>query len=243
MAGHSKWAQIKHKKSTTDAKKGQLFSKLVREITVAAKSGGVSEDANPRLKSAIEKAKSYNLPKDNIERAILRAGGEGEEEELQEFLYEVLGPFGSNILIEGITDNKNRSLAETKTILNKYDAKITDPGSVIWNFEKIGVIEISLSENSSKTKEELELTMIDSGARDLKSIDDLLLIETNFVETDKTRQKLEALGIKIQESGYDFKPKNLVEISDEDKKSINTLINELLEHDDVQEVYTNLNNE
>lgn len=240
MAGHSKWAQIKHKKSVTDAKKGQLFSKLVREITIAAKTGGGSEDANPRLRSAIEKAKSRGLSRDNIERAILRAEGEGEEGELQEFLYEAFGYFGLNILIEGITDNKNRSLAEVKAILNKYGAKIADPGSILWNFEKIGIIEISFPKNKDKTKEELELIIIDSGAKELKTLEDIVLVETNFAEMDKIKQKLEALGIKIQESGYDFKPKNLVEISNEDKENVEALIHELLEQDDVQEVYTNL---
>lgn len=137
MSGHSKWKQIKHKKAATDAKKSQLFSKLVREIMVAARSGGVDPSVNTRLRAAIERSKSEGLPKDNMERAIERAGGPGDAAKLQEFLYEAIAPGGVYILAEGITDNNNRTLSEVKQILAKYGAKLVPPNSILWNFEKI----------------------------------------------------------------------------------------------------------
>jgi len=137
MAGHSRWAQVKYKKALSDAKRGQLFSKLVREITVAARLGGHDPEVNPRLRAAMERAKSLGFPKENIERALERASGKSETESLQEFLYEVVWPGGVYILIEGITDNKNRTLAEIKQVLTKHGAKLAAPGSLLWNFEKV----------------------------------------------------------------------------------------------------------
>lgn len=137
MSGHSKWAQIKHKKALTDAKKGLLFSKMVREITVAAKESGANSESNPRLRSALERARSIGLPKENMERAISRASGAGGDTTLQEFLYEALAPGGAMILVEGITDNKNRTLAEIKKVLSLHDAKLVPQNSLLWNFKKV----------------------------------------------------------------------------------------------------------
>ncbi|MBI2640963.1 MAG: YebC/PmpR family DNA-binding transcriptional regulator [Candidatus Sungbacteria bacterium] len=137
MSGHSKWAQIKHKKAVTDAKKGQLFSKMVREITIAAKEGGPNPESNPRLRAAQDRARALGLPKDNMERAILRASGAGADMALQEFLYEAAAPGGVMILIEGITDNKNRTLAEIKKILSERDVKLVPQNSLLWNFKKV----------------------------------------------------------------------------------------------------------
>lgn len=137
MSGHSKWAQIKHKKAITDAKKGLLFSKMVREITVAAREGGANAESNPRLRSALERARSIGLPKENMERAISRASGAGADSDLQEFLYETLAPGGAMILVEGITDNKNRTLAEIKKVLSLHDAKLVPQNSLLWNFKKV----------------------------------------------------------------------------------------------------------
>lgn len=137
MSGHSRWSQVKHKKAASDAKKGQLFSKLVKEITLAVRSGGPDPDANPRLRSALERARSLGLPKENSERAILRASGGEEGTSLQEFLYEATAPGGVQILVEGITDNKNRTLAEIRQILSRHEAKLAPPNSLLWNFEKV----------------------------------------------------------------------------------------------------------
>ena len=136
MSGHSKWAQIKHKKAITDAKKGQVFSKMVREITIAAKTGDPNPDANIRLKAAVERASAIGLPKDTIDRAIAKVAGHGDSVDLLGFLYEAVAPGGVAILIEGITDNKNRTINEIKHLLHTYDAHITNPGSVLWNFER-----------------------------------------------------------------------------------------------------------
>lgn len=137
MSGHNKWAQIKHKKAATDAKKGASFSKMVREITVAARTGDPNPDMNIRLKAAIERARAGGLPKDNIDRAVAKARGRGSGEELFEFLYEASAPGGVAILIEGITDNKNRTLNEVKHLLTAHDSRLADPGSLLWNFEKV----------------------------------------------------------------------------------------------------------
>ena len=136
MSGHNKWAQIKHKKAATDAKKGAVFSKMVREITIAARVGDPNPDANIRLKAAIERARSIGLPKENIDRAIAKASGQGDGAELFEFLYEASAPGGVAILIEGITDNKNRTINEIKHLLSTHGARLADPGSLLWNFEK-----------------------------------------------------------------------------------------------------------
>lgn len=184
MSGHSRWAQVKHKKAITDAKKGQLFSKLVREITVAAKEGGSQPSSNPRLKSALERAKNLGLPKENVERAIARAGGGGKGANLQEFLYEAAAPGGVMILIDGITDNKNRTGNEIKKLVTEYGAKLVPQNSLIWNFEKTWAPE-----------------------------------------------------------GKDYRPRSAVEISRESQERLTPLLDALAEHDDVQEVYTNLKTE
>lgn len=182
MSGHSKWSQIRHKKALTDAKKGQLFSKLVREVMIAARTGGGDPNINSRLRTAMERAKQNGLPKDNIERAVERAKGSSDAQNLQEFLYEVIGPSGTFILIDGITDNNNRTLAEIKQILGKHGVKLVPANSILWNFEKIWTPE-----------------------------------------------------------GKDYRPKNTLEITDKGKEGVILLIDELLDHPDVQEVYTNFN--
>ncbi len=239
MSGHSKWKQIKHKKSLTDAKKGQLFSKLVREIMIAARDGGPRPETNFRLRQTIERALSQGLPKDNIERAIARAIGTGEGAVLQEFLYEAAAN-GVTILVEGTTDNKNRTLAEIKHILNEHSAKLAESGSLAWGFEKIGLLKLTPEENTAKSREEVELAIIEAGANDFKYINGVWLAETNFVEIEKVRQKLEKAGLKIKEAGRDYKTRMPLELEREAKNRVEKLLDELSEHSDVQEVYTNL---
>ena len=240
MSGHSKWSQIKHKKGITDAKKGRLFSKIVREILVAARVGGAQMQANPRLRSAIERGHAIGLPKENIERAIAKASGSTEGAELQEFLYEATVPGGVSILIEGITDNKNRSFSEIRHLLAERGAKMADPGSVLWNFDKVGTIEIAEEDNHTKTKDEIELIIIESGASDFTSVDRMWIAETSFTEAEKVRRALEANGIMIKEIGHDYKPKNALILSPEKKDSLESFLDALTDHEDVQEVYTNL---
>lgn len=239
MSGHSKWAQIKHKKAITDAKKGKLFSKALREIAVATKIGGANHDTNPRLKSGIERARSYGVPKDNIERAILRASGGGNDVALSEFLYEATLPQGLALLIEGITDNKNRPLAEIKHILSEYGGRLADPGSVLWNFEKVGTLEIVPSENK-KEGEELALLAVEAGAKDFTLLDDALFVETVFLEREEVHRSLEIKGITVRESGHDYRSRNPIQIEKSAKEALDQTLETLLDQDDVQEIYTNI---
>lgn len=240
MSGHSKWSQIRHKKSLTDAKKGQLFAKLVREIMVAARAGGPKPETNFRLRQAIERAHFQGLPKNNIARAMARAKGTEEHAALQEFLYEATAANGVTILIEGITDNKNRTLAEIKRLLNEHGAKLVQPGSLAWGFEKIGLLELTKEKDIDKSREEIELAIIEVGASDFKYVDGTWLVEINFTETEKVRQKLEEAGVKIKEAGHDYKARTPLKLEHEAKSQIEKLLDELSEHSDVQEVYTNL---
>ncbi|MDO8537099.1 MAG: YebC/PmpR family DNA-binding transcriptional regulator [bacterium] len=238
MSGHSKWSQIKHKKAATDAKKGQLFSKLVREIMIAARTGGPIPSSNIRLRTTIERARAQGLPKDNIERAIERASGEGEGSKLQEFLCEATATGGVSILIEGITDSKNRSIAEIKHILSDKGGKLADIGSVAWNFDKIGTLDVPFE--TAPKKEDAELAFIEAGADDFICLDDRWKIETNFAKQETVRQNLEQHGITIQESGHGYKPRQTITIDRDVKDRLAPLIEALLNQDDVQEIYTNL---
>lgn len=240
MSGHSKWTQIKHQKSITDAKKGQLFSKLVREIMVAAREGGSNPETNSRLRQATERAQTQGLPKDNIERAISRALGTEEGKSLQEFLYEATAPGGVAIIIEGITDSKNRTTAEIKHILNKRGAKLAESGSLIWNFEKIGLVELSQDANIPKNLEEIELAIMESEARDFQFINKTWLVETDFVKLEKVRQKLESADLKIKEVYHDYKARSPLELNQAEKEGVEKLLDELSLHNDVQEIYTNI---
>ena len=240
MSGHSKWAQIKHKKASVDAKRGREFSKFIQEIMVAARTGGPNEDANPRLRAAIERARSLGLPKDNIERAVARATGSGDDTKLEEFLYEATAPNGLFVLIEGITDNKNRTLAEIKKILTGGNAKLADPGSVFWNFEKIGSFEVSRADNPGKSPEHIENAIIESGAQDMTSLDKAWIVKTKFEECESVRKALEERMVKINTAGHDYKNRATVILEAAAKKSFEQLLNSLTGLDDVQEVYTNL---
>lgn len=239
MAGHSKWAQIRHKKALTDAKRGQLFSKLVREITLVAREGGPRPDANAKLRSAIERARTQGLPKENMERAILRASGR-EGAVLQEFLYEATAPHGLMLLIEGITDSRNRTLAEVKHILAEHGAKLTEPGAAAWNFEKVGTLELAAAKSPARSSEELELAIIESGASEFRRLGESWMVETPFQDREKVRKSLEERNIAVRESGHDYTPRNPLVLSPETSAAVEPLLDALLDQEDVQEVYTNL---
>lgn len=240
MAGHSKWMQIKHKKAITDAKRGRVFSKLAREVTVAAKTGGANPDANPRLRTAMERAKNGGLPKDNIERALKRAAGSGLGEDLFEFLYEASAPGGVAILIEGITDNKNRTTAELKHVLGEHGGRMAESGSLLWNFEKRGTLALHETEQS-RTKETVELAIIDAGARDFFYRDGMWSLETDFGKREMVRRNLDEAGIKVKETGHDYVPQSTLNLSENQKENMIKLLEAITEHDDVQEIYTNIN--
>lgn len=237
MSGHSKWAQIKHKKAATDKKRGQIFSKLARAITVAAKEKGGGAQTNPALRVAVEKAKAANMPSENIERAIERgAGGEGAGG-LEEFTYEAYGPGGTALIIEGITDNKNRTVAELRHLLSSRGGKLADSGSVAWMFDRVGVLETEKTNGD----EEVELKIIEAGASDLEKGDEEFFIYTKPQNLDKVKNNLVAAGFKIKSSGLGWREKNPVEINDPKiQESVAGLFEALDDHDDVQEAYSNL---
>jgi len=242
MSGHSKWSQIKHKKSITDQKKGVLFSKIAREITAAARSGSPDPAANARLRAAVLHARASGLPKENIARAIERAAGAADAGSASEFLYEALGPEGVLILIEGITDNTNRSLAEIRKILNDHDAKLSDPGAVLWNFEKRGLLGVDLAQAPNMTDDQIELAIIDAGARDYEKVNGEWVVEALARETERVQDSLASSGVSTQEAGLVYRAKTEVALSQTGTTALESLLNALSCHDDVEEVYTNAKN-
>lgn len=240
MARHSHWAKIKGKKSLLDAKKGQIFSKLAREIEIAARNGG-NPDFNPKLRVAIEKAKEAKMPMENIERAIKRGTGELAGEKIEEVLYEAYAPGGVAILIEGITDNKNRTLNEIKNILQRFGGKLVSEGSVKWMFERKGLIIIDLQKQDKiKNKEELEFLIIESGAEDFFWKENLIYVYTKLENLDEIRKKLELTGVKIDSFSLDWVSKETIEIDEKTKKECERLFEALSENEAVQEIYSNL---
>lgn len=236
MSGHSKWSKVKHKKAIEDKKKGKIFSKLARLISIAAKEGGGKPEMNTNLKMAIDKAKSFNMPQDNIERAIKKGTGEIEGAILEELLLEAFGPGGVSILIQAVTDNKNRSLSEIKKIIENFRGKMAN-GSVIWKFKKKGVISLKFDK---KGKEELELLAIEEGAEDIKEKENILEIYIKPEKFEDLKKKLEEKKIDIESSSIEFLPKEEVETDEETKNKLETLFNSLDENEDVQEIYSDL---
>jgi len=241
MSGHSHWAGIKHKKQAEDQKRGKIFSKLSRMISVAAREG-TDPEMNPKLRQALEEAKSFNMPKENIERAIKRGIGELEGTKLEEVNYEAFGPGGVAIIIEGITDNKNRTFQEIKQVLQKYNGKLVESGAVKWLFTRKGAITINPNDQNSITKEDLELKAIEVGAEDIywHKTENLLDIYTKPEELDKVKKNLEAQGIKIESVSLDWVPKDPIEVNEKDREILNKLFEELDENDAVQNIYSNL---
>lgn len=240
MSGHSHWAKIKHKKGSADSQRSQTFSKIVRLITIVARSGGEPEK-NPKLRVAIEKAKEVNMPWENIERAIKRGVGEIGGEKMEEILVEALGPANVAIIIEGITDNKNRTLAEIKQILESHRGKIAGEGSLQWLFERKGVIDISTEEQEEIWgKEKLEMTTIEAGAEDFRWINRTLEIYTVIEKLSSVKEYFEKQGVKVKSATLDWMPKNPVEVSEKELTILENLFSELEENDAVQEIYSTL---
>jgi len=239
MAGHSHWHRIKHKKETADKKRGQIFSKLSRVISVAAREGGGNPETNSQLRLAIEKAREFNFPKENIEKAIKRGTGELEGVTFERILYEAFGPGNVAIIIEGITDNKNRALNEISQILAQYNGKLADPGSVRWMFQRKGVITISLSKNQL-SKDEIALKAIEAGAEDIVQHENFLEIFTKIEDLENIKKALTKEGIKIESATLDWVAKQEIEVEEKDKITCQKLFEALDENDAVQEIYSNL---
>ncbi|MCD6402512.1 YebC/PmpR family DNA-binding transcriptional regulator [bacterium] len=242
MSGHSHWHRIRHQKTTADLKKGQIFSKLSRAISIAARSGGPDPETNPNLRIAIERAKDFNMPKENIERAIKRGTGEIEGVHFENILLEAYGPGGVAIIIEGITDNKNRTISQIKQILSKYNGKLAQEGSVRWLFERKGVITVNTKDQipDVKSKEDLELKAIEAGAEDIYWHNDLLDIYTKIEDLEKVKRNLEKEEVKIEDATLDWVAKKQIEIPEKEREALEKLFEALDESEDVQEIYSNL---
>ena len=241
MSGHSHAKTVMATKMANDAKKGKIYSKYGRLITIAVKEGGGSGDPekNSKLKTIIEQAKNMNMPKDNIDRAIKKGTGELASEALVSVSYEGFGPGGIALIINGITDNTNRTLGEIKTTLNQNNGKMAGEGAVRWMFDAKGVIAILLE---NKEKEELELAAIEAGAEDVKWQEDILEVYTKPEELEATKKTLEDKGLKIDSTSIDLVPKEEVELSEKDKEQTQRLFEALDENDAVNDIYSNIKN-
>ena len=237
MAGHSKWANIKHRKGAQDAKKGKVFTKIIKEITVAARLNGGDQESNPRLRRAVLNARSNNMPQSNIIRAIKKGTGELEGVNYEEYIYEGYGPCGIAIIIEVITDNKNRTVSELRYILNKNNGSLSEPGSVLWMFEKKGEIII---ENIDNDENQIISDIIDSGADDFKKTDSGYIILTNQNNLSSIRIHLQKLNYSISSSSIIMVPKSKQAVSNQDQANIIQLLELIDNHDDVNQVFSNI---
>jgi len=237
MSGHSKWASIKHKKAAIDAKRGQLFTKLIKELTAAARSGGGNMDTNIRLRAAVTKAKECNMPSDNIDKAIMRGTGELPGVTYEEANYEGYGPAGIAILIEVVTDNKNRTTAELRNMMSKRGGNMTASGSVSFLFSKKGFITI---EKSAIDEEKLMTIVLDAGAEDLRTEADTYEVTTQPHDLEAVKAALDKNKIAVQSAEITSLPTTTIKIKDKGTaQAILTLMDALEEHEDVQHVYAN----
>jgi YebC/PmpR family DNA-binding regulatory protein len=236
MSGHSKWASIKHQKGVTDARRGQLFTKLTREIIIAAREGGGNPDANFRLRLAVQKARDNNMPMDNIDRAIKKGSGELEGAAYIEMTLEGYGPNGIAILVNAMSDNRNRAVQAVRSTFTRHDGSLGESGCVSWIFSSKGIISIKAE---GLDADELALSAIDAGAEDVKVEDDYLEIYTKPEDMEKVRTAMEGLNIPIESSEVTMVPSTLVQL--DEKSAIQTLklLDKLEEIDDVQGVFSN----
>ena len=240
MSGHSHWSSIKHKKGLADVKKSKAFSKISCLLSVAAREGGSDISANPKLRIAVEKAKYLNMPAENIEKAIKKGSGELEGVKLEPIIIEAYGPGNIAMIIEGITDNKNRTLSEIKQILSRGQGKIAGEGSVKWLFERKGVIEVRSIRHKERKKEDLEMMAIEAGAEDIYWHNDIFDIYTKPEESEKIKTNLESNKINPESSSLDWVPKEYITPDGKDEESCQKLFEALDENDAVQEIYSNL---
>jgi len=236
MAGHSKWANIRHRKAAQDAKRGKLYTKLAREITVAAREGGGDPEFNPRLRAAIEKAKKFNMPKENIERAIKRGTGEIAGETYEEVTYEGYGPGGVAIIVKCLTDNRNRTASEVRHAFSKHGGNLGTSGCVSWMFERKGVIKVSAEKFDEET---VMMAAIDAGADDVVREDEHFVVYTQPQDLENVRKALIDGGIEVEEAKLDLIPTTTTRVEGETAEKVLKLLMALEDLDDVQEVYSN----
>ncbi len=236
MSGHSKWATIKHKKAATDARRGKVFTKIIRELTIAARTGGADPDTNPRLRTAILTAKGENMPNDNIERAIQRGAGNLEGETLDEVTFEGYGPGGVGLLVQVVTSNRNRIVSEIRHMLSKNGGNMAETGAVGWMFERKGDIVVP---KEAADEDKMMGIVLDAGAEDLRDDGAAWEVTTPPEAMEKVREALTAAGIKPSSAEVGFVPKNYVKLTGAQAQQMIRMMEALEDHDDVQHVYAN----
>ena len=236
MSGHSKWSTIKRKKAAIDAKRGKIFTTLIKEITIAARAGGGDPDSNPRLRHSISSARDANMPQDNIKKAIMKGTGELPGTTYEECTYEGFGPGGVAIFMEVLTDNKNRTVAEIRHLITKYGGNLGENGSVAWMFDKKGQIILKRDDENENILFE---DVIDAGAEDFEAVHDAFIITTDPADIMSVRNAIENKGYFVESSKLEMLPKNLHRINDENSEKAISLLNEIEDHDDIKSIYTN----
>jgi YebC/PmpR family DNA-binding regulatory protein len=236
MSGHSKWATIKRKKAATDSARGKVFTKIIKEITIAARDGGGDPDANPRLRLAIQTAKGNNMPQDNIIRAIKKGTGELEGVKYEEITYEGYAPGGIAMLIESVTDNKNRTVAELRHLISKKNGNLGESGSVAWMFDRKGVITV---EKAGANEDDLMELILEAGADDLKTEGDYFEVVCPLESFEKTRKAIEDKGYKIDSASLQYIAKDLLPVDANKADEVIRCIEAIEDNDDVQNVFTN----
>lgn len=238
MAGHSHWASIKHKKGAADAKKGKIFSKIARMITVATKRGGGDPDMNPRLQLAVSKARAVNMPKENVERAIQKGIGGGGGAELFECVYEGYGPHGTALIVEIVTDNKNRTAPEIRKIFDRFGGNMGESGCVSWMFEKKGFIIVN---SNNLNEDEFMMLVLDAGAEDMQNVGGTFQVTCSQTTLDAVKKAIEGKNIKVETAEVSWIPKNNIDLDEASGRKVLGLMEALEDHDDVQNVYSNFN--
>ena len=236
MSGHSKWATIRRKKGALDAKRGKLFTKLIKEITIAARDGGGDPNGNPRLRLAVDNAKAANMPADNIDRAIKKATGELEGAHYEEITYEGYAPAGIAVLVEVVTDNKKRTVAEIRHLFSKGGGNMGEAGSVAWMFDKKGVLTLP---RQNKTEDEMMEFVLDAGADDLQTEEEVFIVQTSVESFESVRKALKEKKLEIENASLQWVAKNHIAVSGEDAEKVMKLIEALEDNDDVQNVFSN----
>jgi len=235
MSGHNKWSTIKHRKGAQDAKRGKVFTKIIKEITIAAKGGGGDPDGNPRLRRALDDAKAANMPSDNVTRAIKKGTGELEGVNYEELLYEGVGPSGALLVVTVVTDNRNRTAAELRKVFDKHNGQMGASGSAAWAFEEKGVIKL---QGDASMEEKLFEVAVSAGAEDLELITDVWVVTTPRAELDVVRKALEDAGVATQSAGLEMIPKTPKVVEGRDAEVLVDLVGVLEDHDDIQQVFT-----
>lgn len=236
MAGHSKWANIKHKKAKEDGKKSKIFTKLIKEITMIARNHGGNPDLNPRLRLLLEKARDANMPLENSTRAIKKGTGELPGTQYEEYTYEGYAPYGIAVMVDVITDNKNRTVAEFRRLFSENNGTLGETGTVGWMFEKLGAV----TAQGKTTEDELLELLIDYDIKDVQINDDSCTVHCDIHALESVKSAIEKAGLKIENSGLEWVAKTSTELSEEQTDKVLEFLSKIQDHDDAENVYTNL---